>query len=124
MRIRLGREPAVLPDPLGALVLQLVATRRGHAATGDQGTSAWLFPGGQPDGPSALSARVNNSKMTNGSTETSKPAPNSMAWPAKSSSLSCLTKLSARDPSNQFRAADSALRPAGRDGGVSRRAAG
>ena len=56
VRIRLGREPAVLPEPLDALVLQLVATRRGHAAIGDQGTSAWLFPGGQPDGPSALSA--------------------------------------------------------------------
>ena len=56
VRIRLGCEPDVLPEPLGALVLQLVATRRGHAAIGDQGTSAWLFPGGQPDGPSALSA--------------------------------------------------------------------
>ncbi len=53
---RLGREPAVLPEPLDTLVLQLVATRRGHAAIGDQGTSAWLFRGGQPDGPSALSA--------------------------------------------------------------------
>jgi hypothetical protein len=40
VRIRLGREPAVLPEPLDALVLQLVATRRGHAAIGDQGTSA------------------------------------------------------------------------------------
>ena len=48
------------------------------------------------------------SKMTNGRTETSKPAPNNMAWPAKSSSLSCLTKLCATDPSDQFRAADSA----------------
>jgi uncharacterized protein YidB (DUF937 family) len=51
VRIRLGREPVVLPGPLDALVLTLSATRRGHAAIGDQGTSAWLFPGGQPGQP-------------------------------------------------------------------------
>lgn len=49
--LSLGREPIVLPEPLAALVLQLVATRRGHAALGDQGTSPWLFPGGQPGRP-------------------------------------------------------------------------
>jgi uncharacterized protein YidB (DUF937 family) len=49
--IRLGREPVVLPGPLGDLVLQLAATRRGHAALGDDGTSAWLFPGGRPGQP-------------------------------------------------------------------------
>jgi uncharacterized protein YidB (DUF937 family) len=27
------------------------AARRGHAAIGDQGTSPWLFPGGQPGRP-------------------------------------------------------------------------
>ena len=51
VRLRLGREPIVLPEPLDALVLQLVAGRRGHAALGDQGTSRWLFPGGQPGRP-------------------------------------------------------------------------
>src|SRR5260221_526754 len=51
LRLRLGREPIVLPEPLGALVLQLVASRRGHAALGDQGSSRWLFPGGQPGQP-------------------------------------------------------------------------
>ena len=51
MRLRLGREPVVLPEPLDALVLQLAATRHGHAAIGDQGTSPWLFPGGQPGRP-------------------------------------------------------------------------
>ncbi|HEY6424332.1 MAG TPA: hypothetical protein VIY28_14005, partial [Pseudonocardiaceae bacterium] len=49
--LSLGREPIVLPEPLAALVLQLVATRRGHAVLGDQGTSPWLFPGGQPGRP-------------------------------------------------------------------------
>ncbi len=51
VRLRLGREPVVLPGPLDALVLQLAASRRGHAALGDQGTSRWLFPGGQPGQP-------------------------------------------------------------------------
>jgi hypothetical protein len=49
--IRLGREPVVLPGPLDALALQVTATRRGHAALGDDGTSAWLFPGGRPGHP-------------------------------------------------------------------------
>jgi hypothetical protein len=51
VRLHLGREPVVLPEPLAGLVLELVATRRGHAALGDQGTSPWLFPGGQPGRP-------------------------------------------------------------------------
>jgi hypothetical protein len=51
VRIRLGREPVVLPAPLDALVLKLLAVRQGHAAIGDQGTSHWLFPGGQPGRP-------------------------------------------------------------------------
>jgi len=51
VRIRLGREPVTLPKPLDTVVLQLAATRRGHAAIGDQHTSPWLFPGGQPGRP-------------------------------------------------------------------------
>ncbi len=39
------------PEPLDALILQLAATRRGHAALGDQGTSAWLLSGGKPSQP-------------------------------------------------------------------------
>jgi len=51
MQLRLGRDPITLPEPLAALVLQLVAARRGHATLGDQGTSRWLFPGGRPGQP-------------------------------------------------------------------------
>lgn len=51
VRLRLGPEPIVLPEPLDALVLQLVGDRHGHATLGDQGTSRWLFPGGQPGQP-------------------------------------------------------------------------
>lgn len=51
VRLRLGREPLVLPDPLADLVGQLAATRRGHAALADPGTSQWLFPGGRPGQP-------------------------------------------------------------------------
>lgn len=50
-RLRLGREPIVLPKPIDALVRHLIAIRQGHATLGDQGTSRWLFPGGQPGHP-------------------------------------------------------------------------
>jgi hypothetical protein len=46
---------------LAGLVLHLVATRQGHATTGDQGTSPWLLPGGrpgQPVSPCRLSERL------------------------------------------------------------------
>ena len=51
VRLRLGPEPVVLPEPLAALALQLVANRKGHAAIGSQPHSPWLFPGGQPGRP-------------------------------------------------------------------------
>jgi hypothetical protein len=51
VRLRLGREPIVLPEPLDTLVRELVDYRHGHATLGDQGTSRWLFPGGQPGRP-------------------------------------------------------------------------
>jgi hypothetical protein len=51
VRLHLGREPIVLPEPLADLVLKLIATRHGHASIGDQATSPWLFPGGQPGRP-------------------------------------------------------------------------
>ncbi|HVB43972.1 MAG TPA: hypothetical protein VNF47_14890 [Streptosporangiaceae bacterium] len=51
VRLRLGREPVTLPEPLAGLVRELLASRRGHAAIGDRGTPTWLFPGGQPGRP-------------------------------------------------------------------------
>ncbi len=51
VRLRLGREPVILPEPFATLTRHLLATRRGHAAIGDPGTSRWLFPGGQPGRP-------------------------------------------------------------------------
>ena len=51
VRLLLGREPVVLPEPLAGLVLQVAATRRGHAVIGEQGSSAWLLPGGRPGQP-------------------------------------------------------------------------
>ena len=49
--LRLGTVPVVLPEPLAALTRDLAASRHGHAVLGDQGTSRWLFPGGQPGRP-------------------------------------------------------------------------
>jgi len=51
VRLRLGREPIALPEPLAGLAADLVARRSGHAALGDQATSPWLFPGGRPGQP-------------------------------------------------------------------------
>ena len=51
VKLRLGTVPVVLPEPLATLTRDLTATRRGHAVLGDQGTSRWLFPGGQPGRP-------------------------------------------------------------------------
>lgn len=51
VRLLLGDEPVELPEPLAGLVLQLAATRRGHARLGDRGNSRWLFPGGEPERP-------------------------------------------------------------------------
>ncbi|HKT05506.1 MAG TPA: hypothetical protein VJT31_38805 [Rugosimonospora sp.] len=48
VRLRLGREPILLPEPLAGLVRQVAATRKGHATIGDPGRSLWLFPGGRP----------------------------------------------------------------------------
>jgi hypothetical protein len=51
LRLRVGREPLVLPEPISELVRRLASTRRGHATLGDRGDSPWLFPGGQPGRP-------------------------------------------------------------------------
>jgi hypothetical protein len=59
--LRLGPRPVALPEPLTVLILDLVASRRGHAAVGNPPTSPWLFPGGQPGRPisaSRLSERL------------------------------------------------------------------
>lgn len=49
--LQLGSIPVELPEPLATLTRNLVTTRRGHATIGNQGTSPWLFPGGQPGRP-------------------------------------------------------------------------
>lgn len=48
VRLQLGSEPVLLPEPLAGLVRQITATRKGHASIGDPGASPWLFPGGRP----------------------------------------------------------------------------
>lgn len=49
--ITFGTSPVVLPMPLGTLVRELVATRRGKAKIGTPDDTPWLFPGGQPGRP-------------------------------------------------------------------------
>ncbi|MFG2004800.1 hypothetical protein ACGFNU_37195 [Spirillospora sp. NPDC048911] len=51
VRLALGHQPVIAPEPLATLLTQLLTTRQGHAAIGDQHNSTWLFPGGQPGRP-------------------------------------------------------------------------
>jgi len=48
VRLRLGREPILIPEPLDQMVRELIETRAGHAAVGSHRESLWLFPGGRP----------------------------------------------------------------------------
>jgi hypothetical protein len=59
--IHLGTAPVVLPEPLAALVLELVATRKGNTILDNTATTPWLFPGrrhGQPLSPDYLGQRL------------------------------------------------------------------
>ncbi|MBV9161955.1 MAG: hypothetical protein JO281_10490 [Pseudonocardiales bacterium] len=51
VQLRLGSAPITLPGPLADLALQLMAEHHGHATTGANTPSPWLFPGGQPGRP-------------------------------------------------------------------------
>lgn len=51
VQLRLGSAPITLPGPLADLALQLMTEHRGHATTGANAPSPWLFPGGQPGRP-------------------------------------------------------------------------
>ena len=51
VRLRLGRVPIQLPEPVASVALSVTANRKGHATIGATGPSPWLFPGGQPGRP-------------------------------------------------------------------------
>jgi hypothetical protein len=51
VRLRLGRAPIQLPDPVADLARAVAANRKGHATIGTASPSPWLLPGGQPGRP-------------------------------------------------------------------------
>lgn len=51
--VRFGRDDIVLPPAVAAVVVELIGSRRGRAATEPQATSRWLFPGALPGRPLA-----------------------------------------------------------------------
>lgn len=51
VRLRLGRVPVQLPEPVASIARAVAANRKGHATIGATGPSPWLFPGGQPGRP-------------------------------------------------------------------------
>ena len=63
VRLRLGRVPIQLPEPVATLARTVLANRKGHATIGARQPSAWLFPGGQPGRPistARLTRRLND----------------------------------------------------------------
>ena len=63
VRLRLGRVPIHLPEPVATIARAVVANRKGHATIGATKPSPWLFPGGQPGRPIStqrLTQRLNN----------------------------------------------------------------
>ncbi len=63
VRLRLGRVPIQLPEPVATLARTVAANRKGHATIGALAPSPWLFPGGQPGRPvssARLTQRLNN----------------------------------------------------------------
>ena len=63
VRLRLGRVPIQLPEPVATLASDVVAHRKGHATIGAIAPSPWLFPGGQPGRPistARLTQRLND----------------------------------------------------------------
>lgn len=58
--LKLGTSQAIIPEPLGALLLELAAGGRNHTGVGSP-ASRWLFPGlhpGRPLHPSSLGQRL------------------------------------------------------------------
>ncbi|TQC41884.1 hypothetical protein EEB14_52030 [Rhodococcus sp. WS4] len=49
--LRFGSVPITMPEPLSALITDLITTRRSHAVLAAGTASPWLFPGGQPGRP-------------------------------------------------------------------------
>ncbi|MGH9155417.1 MAG: hypothetical protein ACRD1K_06165, partial [Acidimicrobiales bacterium] len=59
--VRLGTGPALLPEPLGGLVVELVTTGRAYVGLGSPTPQSWLFPGlhpGRPLHPGHLGQRL------------------------------------------------------------------
>jgi hypothetical protein len=60
VRLRLGTAPTILPEPVAALVLALVATRRPYTVIGQPDHTPWLFPASAPDTTSAPTGSAND----------------------------------------------------------------
>jgi hypothetical protein len=59
--LKLGASQTIIPEPLGALVVDLATNGRSHTGVGSPAHSHWLFPGlhpGRPLDPSGLGQRL------------------------------------------------------------------
>jgi len=88
VRLRLGATLVELLQPLAAVINTLVATRAGHATIGEQGTSPWLFPSGQPGDRSARLRWASDSEDS-GYDPTRPARPHYSPWPTHSQPRCC-----------------------------------
>ena len=61
VHLKLGASQAIIPEPLGGLLVELAANGRSHTGVGSPAHSHWLFPGlhaGRPLHPSGLGQRL------------------------------------------------------------------
>ncbi|MGP8206027.1 MAG: hypothetical protein ACLQVK_08225 [Acidimicrobiales bacterium] len=59
--LQLGPAPAIIPEPLGGLLVELATNGRSRTGVGSPASSVWLFPGlhaGRPLHPSTLGQRL------------------------------------------------------------------
>jgi hypothetical protein len=61
VHLRLGMQEVVMPEPLGALIGELIATGRRYVGVGSPANTTWLFPGlfpGRHLSPARLGERL------------------------------------------------------------------
>jgi integrase len=103
VHVRLGEHDVPVPEPLGAILTELIRTGRTHTGTGSPAASPWLFPGmlpGQPitPAPSACACAPSASTPWRAAAPRSPTSPPSCpqpswltcsAWPPKPPSTGC-----------------------------------
>lgn len=100
IRLRLGREPIVLPEPLASLVRDLASTRRDTPSSAPRAPAHGCSPAASPGGPSALSNSPSGCAISTSAPRSPVPPPCSNSLPncPPRSSPACSASTSASPP--------------------------